>query len=60
MKFPIEEREDNNTPEYLNNIVKTIYENLKDSEIRPSIAFHNAPKNFLLEDDLEWRTIDDG
>ena len=58
--FPVEQREDNNTPDYLDNIVKTIYENLKDSEIRPSIAFHNAPKNFLLEEDLEWKMVDEG
>lgn len=46
-----------NTPEYLNNILETITENLRESEIRPSLAFHNAPKNFLIEEELEWRVI---
>jgi hypothetical protein len=39
--------------------VKTISENLKEAEIRPSVAFHHAPKNFLIEDELEWKMIDE-
>lgn len=23
------------------------------------MAFHNAPKNFLIEDELEWRVVKD-
>lgn len=23
------------------------------------MAFHNAPKNFLLEDDLDWKMVDE-
>ena len=55
----MESRHNENTPEYLNNILETITENLRESEIRPSLAFHNAPKNFLIEEDLEWRVIPD-
>lgn len=59
LHFPIDNRNNDNSKEYLNNILETITENLRESEIRPSIAFHNAPKNFLIEEDLEWRMVNE-
>jgi len=34
-------------------------ENIRESEIRPSVAFHSVPKKFLPEEELEWKMIDD-
>jgi hypothetical protein len=36
-----------NSREYLDNIVMTITENIREAEIRPSVAFHSVPKKFL-------------
>jgi hypothetical protein len=32
---------------------------MRESEIRPSIAFHNAPKRFIPEESLSWEAIDE-
>lgn len=61
LHFDIETGKENmNTKEYLNDIVKKVTEHLRESEIRPSIAFHHVPKAFLPEitADIEWRMID--
>jgi len=50
--FDIEQRVNENTREYLDNIVMTITENIREAEIRPSVAFHSVPKKFLPEEEL--------
>lgn len=39
----------------LDNMVKIISENMKEAEIRPSIAFHYTPKNFVPGYEMDWR-----
>ena len=57
LHFDIEQRTNENTPEYLDKILSTIVENIRESEIRPSVAFHSVPKKFLPEEELEWEKI---
>lgn len=45
--FEVDKVENMNSREYLDNLVMTITENIRESEIRPSLAYHNAPKNYL-------------
>ena len=52
--FDVEERKNENSPEYLNNIVETIRENLRNADMRPSVAFHYAPKHFLPQEEHDW------
>ena len=59
LHFPVEERKNENSRSYLNGIVQTIRENIRMGDIRPSVAFHHAPKYFLPEEDLEWEMINE-
>ena len=43
----------------MDNILSTIVENMRESEIRPSVAFHSVPKKFLPEEEMEWEKIED-
>jgi hypothetical protein len=42
--------------------VQTICENLKEAELRPCIAFHNAPRHYLPteENDMGFIDVDEG
>ena len=44
----------------LDNIVRTISENMRQAEIRPSIAFHYTPKNFVPNYQMDWKTANEG
>ena len=44
--FDVEKRTNENSQQYLDKIVETVYENLRDGEMRPCIAFHTTPKHF--------------
>lgn len=52
LHFGIDQRPNENTQASLDNIYRTIVENIRESEIRPSIAFHSVPKQFLPEEEL--------
>lgn len=51
--------ENQNSQEYLDDIFETITENLREAEIRPSIAFHSAPKHYIPTEEQEWIMIDE-
>ena len=59
LHFDIEQRPNENSKEYLDEILRTIVENIRESEIRPSVAFHSVPKKFLPEEELQWKIIDE-
>ena len=59
LHFGIEKRPNENSPEYLNNIVQTIGENMREAEIRPSVAFHSVPKKYLPEEEMDWKMVDE-
>ena len=43
----------------LDKMVSIIAENMREAEIRPSIAFHYAPKNFMPNTDMDWKIVPD-
>ena len=48
-----------NTNDYLNEILETITENLREADIRPSISFHHAPRHYLPTEELDWVIVDE-
>lgn len=44
--FEVEPTPNNNDKNYLDEILETIYENLKEGEIRPCVGFHSAPRHY--------------
>jgi histone deacetylase 1/2 len=44
--FDVDPVTNNNEREYLDDILETIYENLKEAEIRPCVGFHSAPRHY--------------
>ena len=55
--FGVEQGENQNTPVYCDDIYQTIAENLRESELRPSICFHSAPKQYVPSEQVEWERI---
>ena len=61
LHFGIENKPNENTPEYLHKVLETITENMRYCEARPAVSFHLPSKEFLLDrpEEVEWREIDD-
>ena len=45
--FEVDKVENQNSKEYIDDIVQTVTENLREAELRPSVAFHSAPKHYI-------------
>ena len=56
LHFPIKGSENLNQQKDIDRLIEIISENIRESEIRPSMAFHYAPKHFLPTNDLDWKT----
>ena len=39
--------------------MEAVGENLREAEIRPSIAFHSAPRHYIPSEDIEWVMVDE-
>jgi hypothetical protein len=46
-----------NSRKDLDRIIQIVAENMREAEIRPSISFHYAPKNFLPGHEMDWVQI---
>ena len=53
----MEKKTNENSKQYLDNIVETVYDNLRDTEMRPCIAFHTTPKHFLPQEAVDWEMV---
>lgn len=40
-------------------MVQTVTENLREAELRPSVAFHSAPKHYIPTEEQEWVMVDE-
>lgn len=54
--FPTDKRANTNSPDYLDTITRTISENLKSCDPRPSVAFHHVPSQHDFLDSSVFST----
>jgi hypothetical protein len=58
--FEVDKADNMNSAGYLNDILETITENLREAEIRPSIAFHSAPRHYVPTEEMDWVRVEEG
>ena len=57
MHFEPKQNPNLNSRKDLDRIIQIVAENMRQAEIRPSISFHYAPKNFLPGQEMDWEQI---
>ena len=57
--FEVDKVDNQNSQEYLDDIFENITENLREAQLRPSIAFHSAPKHYIPTEEQQWIMVNE-